>query len=241
MIIYPAIDIIDGCCVRLTQGKFDNVTVYEKEPVRVAKKWETSGAEFIHVVDLDGAKRGMGVNRKKILEIAKSVNVPVQTGGGIRQMADIDELIEGGISRVILGTAALKNPDFAAEAVKKYGDKIAVGIDAKDGFVAIEGWEKVSKTCALNFAKKMEEIGICHIIYTDIATDGMLTGPNLSAMKKMAEKVKCNIIASGGVGSEEDIFNLIPTGVGGVIVGKALYSEKVNLKAVLKKIKNGEK
>ena len=241
MIIYPAIDIIDGNCVRLTQGKFDNVTVYEKDPVKVALRWEESGAEFIHVVDLDGALKGKGINRKKILEIANTVKIPVQTGGGIRSMEDADELISGGVSRIILGTAALKNPDFVREAVKKYGEKIAVGIDAKDGFVATEGWENVSDTDAVSFAKEMEKIGVKHIIYTDIATDGMLSGPNFAAMKQMSESVSSGIIASGGVGSEEDIINLIPTGVDGVIVGKALYTGRVNLENVLKTMKNGGK
>lgn len=241
MIIYPAIDIIDGNCVRLTQGKFSDVTVYEKDPVKVARRFEESGAEFIHVVDLDGALKGKGKNREKIIEIANAVKVSVQTGGGIRTIEDIDELISGGVSRVILGTAALENPDFVKEAVQKYGDKIAVGIDAKDGFVAIEGWEKVSKTSALSFAAEMEKIGVKHIIYTDIATDGMLSGPNFDAMKQMAEHVTCGIIASGGVSSEEDILNLIPTGVSGAIVGKALYTDRVNLKNVLFSLKNGGK
>ncbi len=241
MIIYPAIDIIDGNCVRLTQGKFDDVTVYEKDPVKVAKNWEAQGAEFIHVVDLDGALKGRGINRKKILEIAKSVNIPVQTGGGIREMSDVCELLSGGVERVILGTAALKNPDFVRDAVKKYGDRIAVGIDAKDGFVAVEGWEKVSTVRALDFANKMSEIGVRHIIYTDIATDGMLKGPNFSANQNLASEVDCDIIASGGVSSNDDIYNLIPTGVGGVIVGKALYTGKVNLAEAIKNVKNGGK
>lgn len=234
MIIYPAIDIKDSKCVRLTQGKFDNVTVYGENPVEIAKKWEEKGGVYLHTVDLDGA-RGKGENNREIIkEIAKVLNIPVQTGGGIRSLTDVEELISGGISRVILGTAALENEDFLISAVKEYGEKIAVGIDAKDGYVAVSGWEEVSNVEAVAFAKKVEKIGVKTIIYTDIATDGMLTGPNLEAMRQMASSVKMNVIASGGIGCKEDILNLKPTGVGGVIVGKALYAGKINPEEVLK-------
>ncbi len=240
MIIYPAIDIKDGKCVRLTQGSFSDVTVYGEDPLAMAKKWEEKGADYIHLVDLDGALAGSGINRKVIIEIANSVSVPVQTGGGIRTLEDIRELIEGGVSRVILGTAAVKNPDLLAEAVKTYGDKIAVGIDAKDGLVAISGWEEVSSLSALDFAKQVTEQGVRTIIYTDIVIDGMFTGPNVSAMQQMAETVSADIIASGGVGSKEDILSLLPTKVSGVIVGKALYTEKVDLSDAIVAVKNAE-
>ena len=236
MIIYPAIDIKDSKCVRLTQGKFDNVTVYGDDPVEIAKKWEAMGGTFLHTVDLDGA-RGKGENNREIIKaIAKALKIPVQTGGGIRTLSDVEELISGGISRVILGTAALCDEQFLKDAVKEYGDKIAVGIDAKDGKVAISGWEEVSDTDAIAFAKKVEKIGVKTVIYTDIATDGMLTGPNLEAMKHMASSVNMNIIASGGIGKNEDIYNLKSTGVAGVIVGKALYTGKVDLAEVLENV-----
>lgn len=236
MRIYPAIDIKDGKCVRLTQGSFSDVTVYGDDPVQMAQKWESCGAEYLHTVDLDGALKGSGINRKVIIKIAQTLKIPVQTGGGIRTIDDIRELINGGVSRVILGTAAVKNPTLVDDAVKEFGDKIAVGIDAKDGLVAISGWEEVSSLSALDFAEQMAKKGVKTIIYTDIATDGMLSGPNVNAMKQMANSVSANIIASGGVGSCEDILSLIPTGVEGVIVGKALYAGKVELADALNRL-----
>ncbi|MBR5156236.1 MAG: 1-(5-phosphoribosyl)-5-[Clostridia bacterium] len=243
MRIYPAIDIKDGKCVRLTQGSFSDVTVYGDEPVEIAKQWEECGAEFLHTVDLDGAQKGSGINRKIIIKIAQALKIPVQTGGGIRTIEDIRELIDGGVSRVILGTVAVKNPELVEEAVKEFGDKIAVGIDAKDGFVAISGWEEVSSVSALNLAEQMCKKGVKTIIYTDIATDGMLSGPNITAMKQMADSVSADIIASGGVGSTDDILSLISTGVEGVIVGKALYAGKVDLKDAINRLAStgGEK
>lgn len=238
MIIYPAIDIKDGKCVRLTQGKFSDVTIYADNPVDMALKWQEQGAEFIHLVDLDGALKGAGMNREIIQTIAKTVHVPVQTGGGIRTPDDIEQLLLGGVSRVILGTSAVKNPDMVLTATREFGDKIAVGIDAKDGFVAISGWEEVSEIGAIEFAQDMYAKGVKHIIYTDIATDGMLAGPNVAAMREMAEKVPCDIIASGGVSSTEDILSLFPTGVGGVIVGKALYAHRVDLADAIMQLKS---
>lgn len=240
MQIYPAIDIKGGKCVRLTQGSFSDVTVYGDDPLEMAKKWVALGASYLHLVDLDGALAGSGVNRKIITKIAQTVPVPVQTGGGIRTMDDVRELIAGGVSRVILGTAAVKNPAFVDEAVAAFGDKIAVGIDAKDGLVAVSGWEEVSALPALDFAKQMANKGVRTIIYTDIATDGMLTGPNLAAMQQMAEAVDADVIASGGVGSTEDILSLLPTGVSGVIVGKALYAQRVDLPDALLRLAQAE-
>lgn len=230
MRIYPAIDIKDGQCVRLLRGSFDDVTVYGNNPAEMAVKWESEGGEFIHVVDLDGALKGHGVNADAIKKICESVNVPVQTGGGIRTMEDIEKKFSCGINRVIIGTKAVSDSDFVKKAVEKYGDRIVIGIDAKDGMVAIEGWEKTSEWKAVDFAKKMEEIGVKTIVYTDIATDGTLQGPNVEAMKEMAESVNVDIIASGGVGNIEHIKALIPTGVEGVIVGRALYTNSVDLK-----------
>lgn len=229
MKIYPAIDIKDGKCVRLLRGSFDDVTVYGDNPAEMARKWESLGGEYIHVVDLDGALKGHGVNAESIKKICKAVNVPVQTGGGIRSISDIEAKLECGISRVIIGTKAVSDADFVKEAVKRYGDKIVIGIDAKDGMVAIEGWEKTSEYRAVEFAKKMEEIGVKTIIYTDIATDGTLMGPNVDAMREMVNNTNMDIIASGGIGNIEHIKALIPTGVEGVITGRALYTGNINL------------
>ena len=237
MRIYPAIDIKDGNCVRLLQGRFSDVTVYGNSPADMAAKWESLGGEFIHVVDLDGALKGSGVNAKAIAEICKRVSVPVQTGGGIRSMEDIEARLNCGINRVIIGTKAVSDADFVREAVKKYGDKIVIGIDAKDGMVAIEGWEKTSEFTAVEFAKKMVDLGVKTIVYTDIATDGTLAGPNVCAMREMASAVDADIIASGGVGSLEHILSLVDTGVEGVIVGKALYTDRVNLTEAIEKTK----
>ncbi len=237
MRIYPAIDIKDGQCVRLFKGQFSDVTVYGDSPAEMAKKWESLGGEYIHVVDLDGALKGHGVNAEKIKEICNSVNVPVQTGGGIRTMEDIEAKLECGIDRVIIGTKAVADSDFVKRAVDKYGQKIVIGIDAKDGMVAIEGWKKTSDFTAVEFAKKMVSIGVQTIVYTDIATDGTLAGPNVDAMAEMTKAVDADIIASGGIGSLEHIKSLVPTGVEGVIVGKALYTGKVNLTETVREVK----
>lgn len=236
MRIYPAIDIKDGKCVRLYKGRFSDVTVYGDSPADMAKKWESLGGEFIHVVDLDGALRGNGVNAEKIKEICESVNVPVQTGGGIRTMEDIERKLSCGINRVIIGTKAVSDSEFVKRAVDRYGEKIVIGIDAKDGKVAVEGWEKTSDFTAVAFAEKMVSLGVKTIVYTDIATDGTLAGPNVKAMAEMAAAVGADIIASGGVGSLEHIKSLAPTGVEGVIVGKALYTGKVDLAEAIKEM-----
>ncbi|MDO4618928.1 MAG: 1-(5-phosphoribosyl)-5-[(5-phosphoribosylamino)methylideneamino]imidazole-4-carboxamide isomerase [Clostridia bacterium] len=240
MRIYPAIDIKDGKCVRLFKGDYDKVTVYGDSPREMAVKWATEGGEFIHVVDLDGAKAGTGVNAEIISEICKSVSVPVQTGGGIRTMADVENKIASGVNRVIIGTKAVRDESFVKDAVEKYGDKIVIGIDAKDGMVAVEGWEEVSEFGAVEFAKKMESLGVKTIVYTDIATDGTLRGPNVEAMREMASSVNMDVIASGGIGNIEHIKSLLDTGVEGVIVGKALYTDSVALADAIKVGKGNE-
>lgn len=234
MRIYPAIDIKDGNCVRLLRGSFSDVTVYGDNPAQMAMKWEELGGEFIHVVDLDGALKGHGVNAEAIRSICKSVNVPVQTGGGIRTMDDIKAKLDCGIERVIIGTKAVSDAEFVKKAVKEYGDRIVIGIDAKDSMVAIEGWEKTSEYTAVEFAKKMVEIGVRTIVYTDIATDGTLMGPNVSAMAEMVKATGIDIIASGGIGNIEHIKALIPTGVEGVITGRALYTGDLDLREAVK-------
>lgn len=236
MIIYPAIDIIGGKCVRLQQGSYSDVTVFGDSPVDMAKKWESLGAEYLHVVDLDGARSGKSENAEIIAQIAKTLKIPVQIGGGIRTLETIEAYLSGGLSRVILGTSAVNNREMLISALKEYKDKIAVGIDAKDGKVAIHGWEKTSDFTAVEFAKEVEALGTKTIIYTDISRDGMLKGPNLQAMKEMADSVSLNVIASGGVSKLADIVDLKQTGVSGVIVGKALYTGNVNLKEAIEAI-----
>ncbi|MEE1350638.1 MAG: 1-(5-phosphoribosyl)-5-[(5-phosphoribosylamino)methylideneamino]imidazole-4-carboxamide isomerase [Clostridia bacterium] len=234
MRIYPAIDIKDGNCVRLLRGDFSQQTIYGNDPAEMAKKWEALGGEYIHVVDLDGALKGHGVNAAAIKRICEAVSVPVQTGGGIRTMDDIEKKLECGIARVIIGTKAVSDSAFVKEAVRNYGDKIVIGIDAKDGMVAIEGWEKTSEYKAVEFAQKMADIGVKTIIYTDIATDGTLMGPNVCAMEEMVRASGIDIIASGGVGSLEHIKMLVPTGVEGVITGRALYTGNISLGDAIK-------
>lgn len=229
MIIYPAIDIIGGKCVRLQQGSYSDVTVFGDSPVEMAVKWENQGAQYLHVVDLDGARSGKSENSEVIKEIAKSLSIPVQLGGGVRSLETIENILSFGVSRVILGTSAVNNQEMLKAALKKYNEKIVVGIDAKDGRVAIQGWEKTSDLTAVDFARKVEELGAKTIIYTDISRDGMLKGPNLAAMSEMAKSVAIDVIASGGVSCLKDIIDLKTSGVSGVIVGKALYTGNINL------------
>jgi phosphoribosylformimino-5-aminoimidazole carboxamide ribotide isomerase len=233
MIIYPAIDIKDGRCVRLVQGKFSDVTVYSDHPVEMALKFEQLGAEYLHVVDLDGARLGEPQNIAAISEMAVKLGIPVQLGGGIRTIEMIEIILCKGIQRVILGTSAVKNPELVKKAVASFGNNLAVAIDAKDGMVAIEGWARTSEFTAIGFAKKMEDLGAKTIIYTDISRDGMLKGPNLKAMEDMAKAVGIDVIASGGVTSLQDIRNLKEIGVSGAIVGKALYTGDVDLQEAI--------
>ena len=229
MRLYPAIDMINGQCVRLVQGDYSQKVTFSKDPLAVALRWQEQGGEFIHLVDLDGARSGDMPNFDTVCRIAQELQIPVEIGGGIRDMHAVAKYLEHGVNRVILGTAAIKNPGFVKEAVREYGHRIVVGVDAKDGMVAVSGWEEMSQVSALSLAKRMEEIGVCTLIYTDIATDGMLKGPNLSAMKEMAEYVSIDVVASGGVSSLEDLEQLKRTGVEGAIVGKALYTGHIQL------------
>jgi len=234
MIIYPAIDLKDGKCVRLSQGAFDKVTVFNDEPKNVAKSFQEAGASFIHVVDLDGARSGKSQNHEAIASIVSAINIPIQTGGGIRTMEDIEQKLSMGVERIILGTAALKHPDLVKAAVKAYGNHIAVGIDASQGLVAVEGWEEVSRTKAVDICIKMKDIGVQTIIYTDIAKDGMMSGPNVEATKEIVETTGLSVIASGGVSSIDDLERLSEIGVSGVIIGKALYLGALDLKSVIR-------
>ena len=229
MIIYPAIDVKDGRCVRLVQGQFTDVTVYSDNPVEMAKKFEQMGAQYLHVVDLDGARLGEPRNIAVISEMAIKLGIPVQLGGGIRTIEMIEIILCKGIQRIILGTSAVNDPSLVKRAVQTFENNLAVGIDARNGMVAIEGWAKTSEFTAIGFARKMQELGAKTIIYTDISRDGMLSGPNLKAMEEMVRAVDIEVIASGGVKSIEDIKNLKDIGVAGAIVGKALYTGDVDL------------
>ncbi len=229
MRLYPAIDMIDGKCVRLVQGDYRKKTTFSEDPLAVALRWQEEGGDLIHLVDLDGAKSGDMPNFDIVCRIASELQIPIEIGGGIRDMHAVEKYLEHGVERVILGTAAIKNPDFVKEAVKEYGKRIVVGIDAKDGMVAISGWEEVSKVSALSLAKQMEQLGVATLIYTDIATDGMLKGPNFTAMQEMAEYVALDVVASGGVSSLKDLERLSKTGVEGAIIGKALYTGHIKL------------
>ncbi|NLJ58380.1 MAG: 1-(5-phosphoribosyl)-5-[(5-phosphoribosylamino)methylideneamino]imidazole-4-carboxamide isomerase [Tissierellia bacterium] len=228
MILFPAIDIKDNKCVRLIQGKFDRVNVYSGDPVEMAKKWESMGAEYLHVVDLDGAKYEGFQNRKSIEKIVKSINIPMQTGGGIRSEERINNLIDIGVARVIVGTMAVENPELLKELTKIYKEKLAVSIDALNGKVASRGWQEVGSVDSLEMCKFLESIGIETVVYTDISKDGMLSGPNFKIYEKLSKEVSIDIIASGGVTTLDDIGKLKEMNLYGAIIGKALYENKLD-------------
>ena len=235
MFVIPAIDLKDGQCVRLQQGRKDAVTVYSGNPSATAKKWEFSGAKILHVVDLDGAFTGSQKNYSRIIEIRKAVKMLIEVGGGIRDISAVDKLISAGIDRVIIGTSAIEDASFVMEACRKFPGKIFIGIDAKDGKVAVKGWEEVSTIEAMELAKRVEMIGVAGIIYTDISRDGMLTGPNLAAQKDMVKTVNIPVIASGGIADIEDIRNLLKIpNLWGAITGKAIYSGSLDLREAIK-------
>ena len=234
MIIYPAIDIKDKSCVRLRQGSYDDVTVYERDPVKVAKTWESMGAEILHIVDLDGARDGIRINEDVIRRIIENVDIPVQVGGGIRDTAGVEIYLNIGASHVIIGTAAIKNPPWLREMIDSYGDKIIVSIDARDGWIATDGWESISKKKASDYIKEIKAYGLQRIVYTDIAKDGMLLGPNFKIYEELKDRVDIEVIASGGVTSIDDIRRLRELGLYGAIIGKALYDGKLDLREVLR-------
>jgi len=233
MKIFPAIDLKNGKCVRLYQGEFMSSMVVGENPLQTALKFAAQGAEYLHMVDLDGAQSGTIKNLNIISEIIKDLKIPIQLGGGIRSLDNIEMLLEKGLNRVILGTAALDNPSLVKEAIKKYGNKIAIGIDARDGYVAVEGWQISSKIEYIDFAKQMENIGVKTIIFTDISKDGTLTGPNFEATGEINHKVTCDIIASGGMSTIEDIKKLKKMNLYGAIIGKALYSGNIPLEEAI--------
>ena len=237
MIIFPAIDIRGGKCVRLLKGDFNQETVFSDSPADMARKWQAQGAEYLHLVDLDGALAGSSQNLNAIEEILQAVDIPTELGGGIRSMEQIDQLLAMGITRVILGSVAVKNPDLVREACTKYGERIVVGIDAKDGIVAVEGWGESGNIGVIELAQKMKEAGVKTIIYTDISRDGTLSGVNVEATVKLAQESGVKIVASGGVKSLEDIKALKKqeaVGIEGVIAGKSIYMGTLDLAAAIK-------
>ncbi len=234
MLIIPAIDIKNGKCVRLTQGRMDAETVYSENPVEIAKKWEEAGAKLIHLVDLDGAVEGTPKNQDTIKKIVASIRMPVEIGGGVRDMGIIkDYLGIKGVKRVIIGTVAQEDPALIEKACRTFPEGIAVGIDAVDGMVATRGWVKVTKEKAVDLAKSLEGLGVSCIIYTDIARDGMLTGPNVKATKEMAHAVSIPVVASGGMSSLKDIEGFKGLKLEGVIIGKALYTGDIDLREAI--------
>jgi phosphoribosylformimino-5-aminoimidazole carboxamide ribotide isomerase len=234
--LYPAIDLKDGACVRLKRGDMDEATVYEQDPARQAQAFQAAGSTWLHVVDLNGAFAGRPVNHLAVQNILRDVSIPVQLGGGIRDMAGVASWLEAGISRVILGSAAVKNPILVHQACKSFPGRIAVGIDARDNFVATEGWAETSTLAAPDLARRFEDAGVSAIIYTDIARDGMLAGVNIEATLALANHVRTPVIASGGIGGAADLRALCRAAADrleGVIVGRALYDGALNIATAL--------
>jgi phosphoribosylformimino-5-aminoimidazole carboxamide ribotide isomerase len=230
LILFPAIDIRKGRCVRLVQGDFRRETVFSENPAEQALQWEKAGSSFIHVVDLDAARTGTAENEAAVADILRLVSVPVQLGGGIRGMEDIEKKLGLGVARVILGTAALRNPGLVRAAVRVHGERIVVGVDSKDGYVALEGWGKLSSVGSAEFCAAMKDAGVRTLVYTDIAKDGMMAGPNLPATEKIVALGGIDVIASGGVASLSDLYALEKIGVSGAVIGRALYDGAIDLK-----------
>ncbi|MFQ5449805.1 MAG: 1-(5-phosphoribosyl)-5-[(5-phosphoribosylamino)methylideneamino]imidazole-4-carboxamide isomerase [Nitrospinaceae bacterium] len=235
--IIPAVDIKNGKCVRLSQGDKDRETVYSDDPVAMACHWDEEGASLIHVVDLDGAFEGIPGNAGLVKNIIYASSVDIQVGGGIRTFEAIETYVDAGAYRVILGTIAQKDPAFVEEACRRYPGKITVGIDARDGFVAVNGWLEVSSQKATDLARQLEPLGVAGFIFTDISRDGMLQGPNLESIRAFADSTSLPVIASGGIGTLQDISNLLALeshGVTGIITGKALYDKTISFREALK-------
>jgi len=236
--LYPAIDLKDGACVRLKRGDMDEATIYETDPAKQAQAFEQAGSQWLHVVDLNGAFAGRPVNHAAVLAILATATIPVQLGGGIRDLAGIETWLQAGVARVILGSAAVKNPILVHQACKSFPGRIAVGIDARDNLVAVEGWAETSTLPAADLARRFEDAGVAAIIYTDIARDGMLCGLNLEQTVALAETLSTPVIASGGVSSLGDLRALrhaaaTTAGIEGVIVGRALYDGRVDIASAL--------
>ncbi|MCB8817943.1 1-(5-phosphoribosyl)-5-[(5-phosphoribosylamino)methylideneamino]imidazole-4-carboxamide isomerase [Desulfosporosinus shakirovi] len=238
MILFPAIDLKEGKAVRLLQGRMEDSTIYADNPVNVAKEFENQGVEYLHMVDLNGAFSGKPMNDETIRRIVRSVSMKIQVGGGIRTMERITELLELGVERVILGTIAVKNPKLVAEAARRYGKRVIVGIDAKDGLVAVQGWAEATEIQAVDLGKAMKAVGIESVVFTDISRDGMLQGPNIESTVQMAQETGLSVIASGGISTLDDLRKLEAEALRGVsiegaITGKALYSGAFTLREAL--------
>jgi phosphoribosylformimino-5-aminoimidazole carboxamide ribotide isomerase len=235
VIVIPAIDLKDGRCVRLRQGRLDEETVYSQDPAEVARRWESEGARVLHVVDLNGAVEGVPRNRAAVESILKAVKIPVQVGGGIRDLATVEAYLAAGAERVVLGTAVVQDAALLEEACRRFPGRVVVGVDAKDGRVAVRGWTAVADQEATDFVGRVAGLAVYAVIYTDIARDGMLEGPNLDALRRMAEVCPVPLIASGGITRTEDLRQLRALGpkVIGAIVGKALYEGRIALRAAM--------
>lgn len=240
MILFPAIDLKDGACVRLQQGDMARATVFSREPGEQARAFETQGFEYLHVVDLDGAFSGKPVNAGAVENILQAIKIPVQLGGGVRDLATVEGWLGKGISRVIIGTAAVRDPAFVTEAAKKFPGRVAVGLDARDGKVAVEGWAETSQLSVLDIARRFEDAGVAAIVYTDIARDGMLKGLNLDATIALADAVSIPVVASGGLASLDDVKALLQPRarkLAGAIAGRALYDGRLDATEALKLIR----
>lgn len=242
MIVIPAIDLKEGKCVRLEQGLMERDTVYSDNPAAQALAWQAKGAELLHIVDLDGAFAGEPKNRAAIEAIIGALTIPTQLGGGIRDLATIEAYLGMGVGRVIIGTAAQRNPELVKEACAKFPGQIVVGIDAKNGMVAVQGWAEVTDVTAIDLARQFEGFGVSAIVYTDISRDGMMQGPNIEATRALAEAINIPVIASGGLSSLQDIENLLAveaSGISGAITGKAIYSGAIDLAEAIAITKRG--
>jgi phosphoribosylformimino-5-aminoimidazole carboxamide ribotide isomerase len=229
MILYPAIDIRGGRCVRLIEGDFDRETTYDSDPSLAARRWVEAGAEWLHVVDLDGAVEGRPINGAAVAQIRAAVEVPIELGGGLRHLTDLDDAFGAGIDRAILGTVALRDPELIISAVSRWGDRIAVALDARDGRLATDGWLGQTDSGAVEVAQRLAQSRVRHFVYTDIRRDGTLSGPNLKGLSELIESVEADVIASGGIASLDDIKAVASVGATGAIIGRALYDGRIDL------------
>ena len=236
MEVIPAIDLKDGRCVRLLQGNFDKETVFSTDPAAVAQRWQEAGAPRIHVVDLDGAASGKPRNSEAVTRILETVDIPIQLGGGIRNMETLESWLAQGVQRVVLGTAAVEAPDFLVNVCSEFGDAVIAGVDARNGKVAASGWTRTTAVDAMKLIEQVEELGARRIIYTDIATDGMLTGPNLESIREVTSHTRLPVIASGGVTTIDHLVSLNALGVEGAIIGRALYTGDLDLREAINTI-----
>ena len=240
MILYPAIDIRGGRCVRLIEGDFNRETTFESDPSAAARRWVEAGADWLHIVDLDGAVEGRPINGGAITRIRASVGVSIQLGGGLRQLTDLEAAFDAGVDRVILGTVALRDPELVDSAVARWGDHIAVALDARDGRLATDGWLGQTDTSAVEVAQRLAQRHVRHFIYTDIRRDGTLSGPNLQALGELMETVDADVIASGGIASLDDLKAVASAGATGAIVGRALYDGRIDLVEALALVRRSE-